>query len=61
MNYSYKQLKAEKTSRQLEYYKEMENIEKGVKQANSALRQCRYNSARQSKRKLVHPCFKSGL
>jgi hypothetical protein len=62
MYYSYEQLKAEKAARQLEYYKEMEAIEQGLRQPNPALRQCQSIShVRVSKRKLVHPHFKSGL
>jgi len=62
MNYSYEQLKAEKAARQLEYYKEMEAIEKGLRQPNPSLRQCQSASPiSHSSRQLVHPHFKSGL
>lgn len=63
VNYSYKQLKAEKELRHLEYYREMEAIEKGLSKPNPAARGCRYSNVNSSQRRLrlVQPQLKSAL
>lgn len=59
--YTFEQLQAEKKARHLEYYKELEAIEKGLLKPTPEERGCRYGKVRTSTRKLVHPNCKSAL
>ncbi|EIJ42776.1 hypothetical protein BegalDRAFT_1904 [Beggiatoa alba B18LD] len=59
---NYEQLRLEKEARHANYYKHIEDIMKGVCPPNSAMRSCKYNNARTSSHKLVHPSsLKSAL
>ncbi len=61
MYYTFEQLQAEKKARQLEYYKKVEAIEKGLLKPTPDERSFRYGKVRTSARKLVHPQCKSAL
>ena len=57
----YEDLKSEKLARQKEYYKRMDEIQKGIRKSNPELRKVTCESPRTSTIKLIHPNFKSRL